>query len=218
MKKFFPEEPVKFGISPTAIIERTAEIHPNVYIGPHCYIGRCKIGEDTIIHGNNYIYSNTEIGKNVIIQVGTVIGVEGVMTRRNAEGEVERFPQIGGVIIEDNVWIGSHTNIQRGTMGNTIIRQGTTIGNLCVIGHDIVIGSHCVINGQTILGGDIQIGDYSQVSMGARVRPKIEIGSKVFVGMGAVVTKNVPDGKIVFGVPAKEHGDTGQQWMDRTWD
>jgi acetyltransferase-like isoleucine patch superfamily enzyme len=54
--------------------------------------------------------------------------------------------------------------------------------------------------------------------MGARVRPKIEIGSKVFVGMGAVVTKNVPDGKIVFGVPAKEHGDTGQQWMDRTWD
>ena len=218
MKRLFPEEPIKFGISPTAIVDRKAEIHPNVYIGPHCYIERCKISEDTIIHGNNHIYSNTEIGKNVIIQMGTVIGIEGVMTRRNAEGEVERFPQIGGVIIEDNVWIGSSTNIQRGTMGNTIIRHGTTIGNLCVIGHDAIIGNHCVINGQTILGGEIQIGDYSQVAMGVRVRPKIEIGSKTFVGLGAVVINSVPDGKIVFGVPAKEHGDIGQQWMDHAWD
>ena len=209
MKRFFSEEPVKFGISPTAVIERTAEIHPHVYIGPHCYIGRCKIGEDTIIHGNNYIYSNTEIGKNVVIQAGTIIGAEGVMTRRSAEGEVEKFPQIGGVIIEDNVCIGSNTNIQRGTMGNTIIRQGTTIGHLCNIGHDVIIGSHCLIVTRSVLGGAIQIGDYSQLSLGACIGPKIEIGSNVLVGMGSVVTKNVPDGKIVFGVPAKEHVKPG---------
>ena len=218
MKRFFPEEPVKFGISPTVIIERTAEIHPNVHIGHHCYIGRCKIGEGTIIHGNNHIYSNTEIGKNVIIQAGTVIGAETITTRRNAEGEVERFPQIGGVIIEDNVRIGSNTSISRGTMGNTIIRQGTIIGALCDIGHDVIIGSHCTIIAHVMLGGAIRIGDYSQVSMGAVIRSKIEIGSKVLVGMGAVVTRNVSDGKIVFGVPAKEHGNNGQQWMDRTWD
>lgn len=216
--KFFPEEPVKFGISPTAVIEKKAEIHPHVYIGPHCYIGRCRIGEDTIIHGNNYIYSNTEIGKNVIIQAGTVIGAEGVGAKRNAEGEVEKFPQIGGVIIEDNVWIGSNTSIIRGTMGKTIIRQGTIIGHHCVIGHGDIIGSHCTITSHVMLGGAVRIGDYSQVSLGACIRPKIEIGSKVFVGMGAVVTKNVPEGKIVFGVPAKEHGNTGQEWMDHTWD
>lgn len=208
MKRFFREEPVEFGISPTAVIERKAEIHPHVYIGPHCYIGRCKIGEGTIIHGNNYIYSNTEIGKNVIIQAGTVIGAEGVGAKRNAEGEIEKFPQIGGVTIEDNVKIGSNTSIMRGTMGNTIIRQGTTIGHLCNIGHDAIIGSHCFITSQAVLGGAIQIGDYSQVSLSACIRPKIEIGSNVFVGMGAMVTVNVPDGKTVFGVPAKEHGKT----------
>ena len=209
MKRFFEEEPVKYGISATAIIEREAEIHPNVYIGPNCYIGRCRIGEGTIIHGNNYIYSNTVIGKNVVIQAGTIIGAEGVGAKRNAEGEVEKFPQIGGVIIEDNVKIGSNTSIMRGTMGNTIIGQGTTIGHLCNIGHDVIIGSHCFITSQAILGGALQMGDYTQVSMGACIRPKIEIGSNVLVGMGAVVTMNVPDGKIVFGVPAKEHGKAG---------
>jgi len=208
MQRFFPEEPVEYGISPTAIVEQEAEIHPHVYIGPHCYIGRCKIGEDTIIHGNNYIYSNTEIGKNVVIQAGTVIGAEGVGAKRNAEGEVEKFPQIGGVIIEDNVKIGSNTSVMRGTMGNTIIGRGTTIGHLCNIGHDAIIGSHCFISSQAVLGGAIQIGDHSQVSVGSCIRPKTEIGSNVLVGMGAVVTTNVSDGKIVFGVPAKEHGKT----------
>ena len=218
MKRFFLEEPVEYGISPTAIVDRKAEIHPHVYIGPHCYIGRCKIGEGTIVHGNNHIYSNTEIGKDVIIQAGTVIGAETITARRDAEGEVERFPQIGGVIIKDDVRMGSNISISRGTMGNTIIGQGTIIGALCDIGHDVIIGSHCTIIAHVMLGGAVRIGDYSQVSMSAVIRSKIEIGSKVLVGMGAVVTKNVPDGKIVFGVPAKEHENNDQQWMDRTWD
>jgi UDP-3-O-[3-hydroxymyristoyl] glucosamine N-acyltransferase len=204
MKKYFTEEKVECGISHTAVVEKGAEIHPNVYIGPHCYIGRCKVDKDTIIHGNNYIYSNTKIGKNVIIQAGAVIGAEGVGAKRNAEGEVEKFPQIGGVIIEDNVRIGSNTSVMRGTMGNTLIHCGTTIGHLCNIGHDAIIGSHCFLSSHVVLGGAIQIGDYTQISIGACIRPKIEIGRNVLVGMGAVVTKNVPDGKIVFGVPAKE--------------
>jgi len=209
MKRFFPQQPVEFGISATAVIDSKAEIHPHVYIGPHCYIGRCKLGEGTIIHGNNYIYSNTEIGKNVIIQAATVIGAEGVGAKRNAEGEVEKFPQIGAVIIEDNVNIGSNTSIMRGTMGNTIIGRGTTIGHLCNIGHDAIIGSHCFISSRAILGGAMQLGDHSQVFMGACIRPKLEIGRNAVVGMGAVVTTNVSDGKIVFGVPAKEHGKIG---------
>ncbi len=206
MKRFFPEEPVKYGISPMAVVEKEAEIHPNVYIGPHCYVGRCKIGEGTAIHGNNYIYSNTEIGKNVIIQAGAVIGAEGVGVKRNADGEVEEFPQMGGVIIEDDVRIGSNTSIMRGTMENTIIRRCSTIGHLCNIGHDVIIGEHCVISSHAVLGGAGRIGDHSQVSVGACIRPKTEVGNNVLVGMGAVVTTNVLDGAIVFGVPAKEHG------------
>lgn len=206
MKRFFLEEPVEFSISPTAVIESRAEIHPHVYIGPHCYIGRCKIGENTIIHGNNYIYSNSQIGKNVVIQAGTVIGAEGVGAKRNEEGEVEKFPQIGGVIVEDDAKIGSNTSIMRGTMGDTVIGRGTTIGHLCNIGHDVIIGKHCFVTSQAVVGGAVKIGDYSQLSVGACIRPKIEIGSKVFVGMGAVVIANVPDGRTVFGVPAKERG------------
>lgn len=85
------EEKVRFGISPTAVIDKDASIHSNVYIGPHTYIGRCEIGEGTIIHGNVHIYSNAKIGRNVVINAGTVIGAEGILTTWNV-----RLPHMGG--------------------------------------------------------------------------------------------------------------------------
>ena len=197
-------EVAKSGISPSAVIDEEAKIHPSAYIGPNSYIGNCEIGEDTAIHGNVYIYSGAKIGKNVIIQAGAVIGAEGQGFHRNEMGEFEKFPQIGGVVIEDNVEIGSNASIMRGAMGNTIIGRGTKIGHLCSVGHGVVIGKHCLIITQSMIAGSTRIGDYSQISFGACVRNDIRIGKKVIVGMGAVVTKNVGDGKIVFGVPAKE--------------
>ncbi|MCK5548101.1 MAG: hypothetical protein KAI64_03745, partial [Thermoplasmata archaeon] len=95
------EEKVSFGISPTAVVDKDARIHPNVYIGPHTYIGRCQIGEGTIIHGNVHIYPNVRIGRNVVINAGTVIGAEGILTTWDV-----RLPHMGGVIIEDDVQIG----------------------------------------------------------------------------------------------------------------
>ena len=209
IQKHFQEK-TNFGISPTAVIENGAEIHPCVYIGHHCYIGKCKIGEGTIIYGNNYIYPNTEIGRNVIIHAGAVIGAEGAGFERNTKGELEKFPQIGGTIIEDNVEIGSNSSVMRGAMGNTVIGQGTKIGNLCYIGHGVTIGKHCLILQHSVLGGSSQIGDYSQVSLSACIRNKVEVGKNVLVGMGSVVTKNISDDKIVFGVPAKEQGVSQQ--------
>jgi UDP-3-O-[3-hydroxymyristoyl] glucosamine N-acyltransferase len=206
MKRYFLEEKIDFGISATAVIEKGAEIHQSVYIGPHCHIGRCKIGRGTVIYGNTYIHSNTQIGSSVIINTGAIIGGEASGLARNAKGELERFPQIGGVIIEDDVEIGSNTSITRGAMGNTIIGRGTKIGDLCYIGHGALIGKHCLILSHSALGGYIRIGDYSQVSLGACVRNTVEIGKNALVGMGAVVTKNVGDGKVVFGVPAREQG------------
>lgn len=207
MQKFFREQSFEPGISPTSVIEKGAEISSNVHIGPHCYIGRCKIGDGTIIHGNAYIYANTVIGRNVTLQAGAVIGAVGVGVKRNPEGEVERFPQIGGVIIEDGVIIGSNTSIMRGTMGNTVVCRSTTIAHLCSIGHDVTIGRHCLVSSRVVIGGACKIGDYTQVSVGACIRPKIDIGRHVLVGMGAVVTRNVPDGKTVIGVPAKERAE-----------
>ena len=98
MQEYFQEK-TQFGIHPTAVIDDAAEIHPNVYVGPHCNIGRCQIGEGTIIDGNVHIYSNVKIGGNVIIQAGTVIGARGFGFERNERGELENFPHIGDVVI-----------------------------------------------------------------------------------------------------------------------
>ena len=199
---------MKYGISPQAVIDEGAKIHPSVYIGPNSYIGRCEIGKNTVIYGNVYIYLGTVIGRNVLINAGVIIGGEGSGFERNRKGEFEKFPQIGGVIIEDDVEIGANTSIPRGAMSDTIIGQGTKIGHLCNIGHGVVIGKHCFIATHSCVGGSSRVGDYSQVSLGACIRNGVEIGKNVVVGMGAVVTKSVGDGKVVFGVPAKEQGET----------
>ena len=203
MQRYFAEK-MQFGIHSTAVVDRGAEIHPDVYIGPHCYIGKCKIGENTIIHGNVYIYPNVKIGRNVIIHPGTVIGVDGFGYERNEKGELERFPSIGGVVIEDNVDIHSNVNIDRGTLGDTIVGLGSKIDKFCHIGHNVVIGKHCVITAHSVIAGHAKIGDYSWLAPGAIIRDGIEIGKNVVIGMGSVVTKNVGDGQVVFGVPARE--------------
>ena len=165
---------------------------------------------DAIMRNNDFVYIHpgTVIGKNVIIQAGAVIGAKGIGYERNEKGEWEEFPQIGRVIIEDDVEIGSNTSIMRGALGDTIIGQGTKIGHLCSIGHGVTIGKHCFIISGSMIGGSCHVGDYSQVSLGACIKNGVKIGKNVLVGMGAVVTKNVGDGKIVFGVPAKEYGET----------
>lgn len=208
MRRHFVEA-MKYGISPEAVVDEGARIHPSIYIGPNSYIGKCEIGENTVIYGNVHIYSGAVIGRNVVIHAGAVIGAEGMGFHRNKQGELEKFPQIGGVIIiEDDVEIGSNVSIMRRAMGDTVIGQGTKIGHLCSIGHGVTIGKHCLIVTGSVLGGGSRIGDYSQVSLCACIRNGVKIGKNVVVGMGAVVTKDVGDGKVVFGVPAKEQGGT----------
>ena len=200
----------KPGISPAAIVDEKAKIHPSVYIGPNSYIGDCEIGEGTVIHGSVHIYWGVKIGKNVLIQAGAVIGSEGQSFEMNEKGEMERFPQIGGVIIEDNVEIGANTSVMRGSMGNTMIGRGTKVGNLCAIAHGVIIGKHCRVIAMSNIGGGSRIGDYSHLKLGACIRNWVNVGKNVIVGMGAVVTKDVGDGKVVYGVPAREH-DTSSQ-------
>lgn len=206
MQRYFWEA-VEPYISPQATIDQDAVIHPSVYIGPNSYIGKCEIGENTVIYGNVYIYPGAVIGRNVTIHAGAVIGCEGQGFHRNKKRELEKFPQIGGVIIEDDVEIGSNASIMRGAMGNTIIGRGTKIGHLCTVGHGVIIGKHCLIVVHSALGGHCQIGDYTKISLGARIRNGVKVGKNAFVGMGAIVTKDVREGKLAYGVPAVEHGD-----------
>jgi UDP-3-O-[3-hydroxymyristoyl] glucosamine N-acyltransferase len=204
MHSYFERE-TRPGISPAAIVDEKAKIHPSVHIGPNSYIGECEIGEGTVIHGSVHIYWGVKIGKNVLIQAGAVIGAEGQSYEMNEKGEMEKFPQIGGVIIEDNVEIGSNTSVMRSPMGNTMIGKGTKVGHLCNIGHGVKIGKHCRLISMSMMGGSSSIGDYSQLKLGACIRNWVNVGKNTIVGMGSVVTKDVGDGKVVYGVPAKEH-------------
>jgi UDP-3-O-[3-hydroxymyristoyl] glucosamine N-acyltransferase len=202
VERFFAK-PMPRGIHATAVIDPEANIHPEVYIGPFTYVGKCEIGEGTVIYGHVHVYSKTRIGRNVIIHAGTVIGADGFGYQRNETGELEKFPHIGGVIIEDNVEIGSNTIIDRGTLGDTIIREGAKIDNLVHIAHNVVVGRHAAVIAHAMVGGSTRIGDYAWVAPSACLRDGISIGDRATVGLGALVVKDVPDDTTVMGAPAR---------------
>lgn len=163
-------------------------------------------GENATIHPYVCIYPNVRVGKNVIVYSGAVIGSDGFGFAKNEQGKWEKFPHIGGVVIGDDVEIGSNTVIDRGTLDNTIIGQGTKINNLCHIGHNVEIGKNCIIGVGSYLGGSSKVGNDSWIALGAIIRNGIKVGKNVMVGMGSVVTKDIDDNCVVFGVPAKVRG------------
>lgn len=192
------------GIHSTATICLWAEIDSTAFIGPNCIIsGNVEIGENSVIYGNVSIYGNVKIGKNVIINAGAVIGAEGFGYEPDEDGTLTQFPQIGGVIIEDNVEIGANTCVDKGALGDTIIREGAKIDNLVHVAHNVVIGKNCRIICLVGIGGSVEIGDSSFVGISASIKNQKKIGRNVVVGMGAVVTKDIPDNTTVIGNPAR---------------
>lgn len=201
--RFFTEQPGR-GIHPTAVIEAGAAVAGDVYIGPFAWIARdCTVGEGSVIHAHVSIYAKTRIGRNVTIHAGTVIGADGYGYQRNERGELEKFPHIGGVVIEDGVEIGSNTSIDRGTLGDTILRQGARVDNQVHIAHNVIVGRHAAVIANAMIGGSTVIGDGAWIAPSACVRDRLSIGANATVGLGAVVVKDVPDGMTVIGAPAR---------------
>ncbi len=155
---------------------------------------------------NHYFPKGVEatfkIGKNVIVKQGAVIGTDGFGFERCVKRLI-RFPSLGGIVIGDNVEIGADTCIDRGTLGDTVIGDGTKIDNLVHIGHNAKIGKHCLIVANVLIGGSAVIGDECFIGASAVIRDGIKIGKRAFVGMGAVVVKDVAEGETVVGNPAK---------------
>jgi UDP-3-O-[3-hydroxymyristoyl] glucosamine N-acyltransferase len=201
--RFFAVKP-PFEIHSTAYISPSATLHPNVYIGPFCYVGDCEIGEGSYLFGHNRLYDGVRIGKNVVIHAGSVIGADGFGYQRNEANELEKFPHIGGVVIEDNVEVGSNTCIDRGTLDDTIIKEGAKIDNLVHIAHNVIVGKHAAVIAHAMIGGSTSLGDYSWIAPSAALRDRLSIGENSVIGLGAVVTKNVPDNETWTGSPAKE--------------
>lgn len=203
MGRFFRTRPA-WGRHPTAIVHPEADISPETYIGPYSIIGKCRIGRGSILYGNNYLHDGVSLGHDVIVHAGAVIGSDGFGYQAGANQEWQKFEHVGGVEIGHAVEIGANTCIDRGTLGNTVIGDGTKIDNLVQIGHNATIGRHCLIIAHAMLGGSCVIGDYAWISPGAGILQKVQIGEKATVGFGTIVLKNVPAGETWVGVPARK--------------
>ncbi len=209
------------GIHPTAIVDPTAKLGEDVAIGPYCVIGpevvigrgsvvvaqtfigqECVLGEQCILYPQVILRERCRLGHRVILNPGVVIGGDG-FGFAPAEGRYHKIPQIGIVVIEDDVEIGSNTTIDRAALHETRIGEGTKIDNLVMVAHNVVIGRHTVIAGQAGLSGSTKVGD--QVMMGgqAGTAGHMKIGDRVVVGGQSGVTKDTPAGQFIDGTPAK---------------
>ncbi len=175
-------------------------------IGENVFIAdNVTIGDNTIIHHNVSIYSNTQIGENCVIQSNVSIGTEGLGLDLDDETNLlVKFPQLGGVILEDYVEIGPNSTIRRAALKNTIIKRGTKIGALCNIGHNSVIGENCILTCNIVTSGSSVVGNNVFLGVGSILKQGVIVESNSVVGQGSVVVKNIPMGETWVGNPAKK--------------
>ena len=203
MQMYAASLPKKTGVDPLAFVSKTAEIGKDVYVGPFTYIGDgVKIGDGSRIYPNVTIYDGCQIGKDVTIHAGAVIGADGFGFAPNQEG-YEKIPQLGIVIIEDNVEIGANTCVDRSTMGETIIHKGVKLDNLIQVAHNCEIGENTVMSAQVGMAGSTKIGAWCMVGGQAGFSGHIKIADKTFVGaQSGVISNTKGNGEQLIGAPA----------------
>jgi len=232
---FYPQEKSTPTIHPTSIIAADAQLGRDVTIYPHVvvdkgaiigdgailypfvFVGKAvQIGAETIIHSHVTIYENTIIGRGVIIHSGCVIGADGFGYVKVDEGH-HKIPQVGNVIIEDEVEIGANTAIDRATLGSTIIGTGTKIDNLVQIGHNVRIGKNCILVAQVAIGGSATIEDGVIIAGKGAVSDHVVVGHHSVIGAKAGVMKDIPPKSMVSGFPARPYRDELRQkaYMER---
>jgi UDP-3-O-[3-hydroxymyristoyl] glucosamine N-acyltransferase len=231
LRVFFPAESWSGTVSDKASIAKTATIGANVTIEPfaviadhavigdesvirsHTYIGHhVTVGKQTVIHPAAVVYENSQIGSRVIIHSGAVIGADGFGYVHTANGQ-EKVPQVGNVIIEDDVELGACVTVDRAAVGSTRLGKGCKIDNLVQIAHNVVIGPHTVISAQTGISGSCKIG--AHVTMGGNVGlgDHVEIGDFTMIGAGTGFAsgKKVPPKQIWFGRPGRPYAESRRQ-------
>ena len=192
-----------------ACIEDNARIDDDVTIYPYVYIGpNVTVGQGSIIYPHVTIYRDTSIGRNVIIHANTVIAADGFGYTWDGTRHA-KIPQLGSVIIEDDVEIGANTAIDRASLEKTVIGRGTKIDNLVQIAHNVTIGQNSIIVSQVGIAGSSRIGNNVVLAGQAGVRDHVTIGDGVMAGGGTGVTKDVPAGSIIWGTPHMPH----KEWM-----
>jgi UDP-3-O-[3-hydroxymyristoyl] glucosamine N-acyltransferase len=228
---FFPEPILPAGVHPTAIIAPSAQVDPTAHIGPYCVVHeKVRIGARCILHGGNHIgigsqlgedvslfpnvivYTRSEIGNRVRIHAGSVVGSDGFGYVLD-NGVHRKVPQIGNVIIRDDVEIGSNVTIDRGALGPTIIGKGTKIDNLVQIAHNVVIGDYCLVISQVGIAGSTKIGNYAILAGQAGLAGHLKIGNRVTIAAQSGVMTNLEDGEKVLGSPAQSDRQAKRQYI-----
>lgn len=218
---FYPLAASAKGVHPTAIIGgyvslgKDVSIRAHAVIGDHASIGdgttigsgvhvgeASVIGSQCFIAPNVVIYPKSIIGNRVRIHGGTVIGSDGFGYVLH-QGQYVKVPQVGNVVIEDDVELGANVCVDRATVGSTLIRRGTKIDNLVQIAHNDRIGQHVIMAGQVGLAGSVTVGDYTVMGGQAGAVDHVTIGSRVQVGAATPVTRSVPDGETIWGFPGR---------------
>ena len=214
-------KPQKKGISKMASISEKATIGENCYIGdfavieagavigdgakvyPQVYVGDgVKVGAGTTLYAGVKIYEGCRIGANCIIHAGAVIGADGFGFLPKPDGTFDKIPQLGNVVIEDNVEIGANTCIDRAKTDSTIIRKGVKLDNLIQIGHNVEVGENTVSSAQTGIAGTTKIGHNCFIGGQVGFADHLKVGNYVKIGSQSGLDKDVPDGEIRFGSPA----------------
>ena len=218
---FFPEPKFAAGIHPSAVIAASAQVDPTAHIGPHCVIGeRVKVGANVVLQSgisigydstvgdetnlfpNVTIYPRTQIGKRVRLHAGVVLGADGFGYVFDA-GVHRKIPQIGNIVIGDDVEIGANTTVDRGALGTTAIGKGTKIDNLVQVGHNVEIGEHCILCAQVGIAGSAKLGNYTVLAGQVGIAGHLKIGNQVTIGSKSGVMHNISDGEKWLGIPAQ---------------
>ncbi len=228
---FFPEPRYEAGVHPSAIIAPTAKIDPSAHVGPFCTVAEqtrigarsvlqggnhvgpnCQLGDEVMLFPNVTIYSRSQLGNRVRIHSGSVIGADGFGYVLD-QGVHAKIPQVGNVIIGDDVEIGANVTVDRGTLGSTMIGKGTKIDNLVQIAHNVVIGEHSLLVAQVGIAGSSKLGNYAVLGGQAGIAGHLKIGNQVSVAAQSGVMRDIKDNERVFGSPAMEDRQAKRQFI-----
>jgi UDP-3-O-[3-hydroxymyristoyl] glucosamine N-acyltransferase len=218
---FFPEPKASPGVHATAVVAPTAQIDATAHVGPHCVVGEgarigprcvlealvyvgagCQLAEEAHLFPHVTLYPRTQVGRRVRIHAGTVVGADGF--GYVLDGDFHRkIPQIGFVIIQDDVELGANMAIDRGALGPTVIGRGTKIDNLVQIGHNVAVGEHCLIVAQTGVAGSTRMGNFVTLAGQVGLAGHLRIGHRVMVAAQSGVMNHIPDGEKWMGAPAR---------------
>jgi len=198
-----------------AYISQGAKIGNNVKIYPHVYVGDgASIDEDTVIYAGAKIYHQTVIGKRCVIHAGAVLGSDGFGFAPQADGSFKAIPQVGNVVLEDDVCIGANTTIDCATMGSTVLEKGVKLDNLIQIAHNVRVGKNTVIAALTGISGSTEIGEQCIVAGQVGIVGHIKIANKTTVGAQAGVSKSINEtGTTVLGAPATDIREMKKQFI-----